>query len=173
MDQENAFLHTDGLDWAGEQLAEAGHQHSLVAHLTRKVHETLIRYAEASPEEAAAAMPVLAQLIQGRMLGEEFWTEEKRFARTYTWIPIPPNSLHPGDVVRVKLDAYTGEMAQHNGKRGRVAALRGGVIVSYDDESGSGTRMGVRHPSEKLERRIPFRTAKQVPARPTTRRTTK
>lgn len=121
----------------------------------RKVHEALAPYAEADPERTIAAMPVLAALIRGRGLPEELWESDKQAALTYRWVPVMPNSLHPGDRVRVKIDAYVGEMAAHNGRSGYVAGLRAGVIVTYDDEGGQG--MGHRHPADKLERQLPIK----------------
>jgi hypothetical protein len=105
-----------------------------------------------------AAMPIIAQLLQGKPLTEEFWSPEKLEARTYTWARILPNSLTPGDVVRVRHDAYTGTAASHNGKLGYVSALRGGVIVVYTDKEGRGVGMGTRHEASALERQVPIRT---------------
>ncbi len=123
----------------------------------RKLHEALYPYAAEDHERTVAAMPVLARLLVGQPLTEDLWSAEKRDARTYTWISVPPHSLHPGDQVRVKVDAYPAgdARAAHNGKVGRVAALRGGVVVAYDGERSA--TMGVRHPSEKLERQVPIK----------------
>lgn len=107
-------------------------------------------------------MPVLAQLLQGSPLREEFWTEERLAERTHVWRQVLPNSLRPGDVVRVRFDAYTDRMSVHNGLVGQVAALRNGVVIAYDgDTYADGTRMGVRHPPEKLERQVPLRRPAQ------------
>jgi hypothetical protein len=106
-------------------------------------------------------MPVIAQLLLGKPLTEEFWSEEKLAARSHTWARILPNSLTPGDVVRVRHDAYTGKAAQHNGKLGYVSALRGGVIVVYTDEGGRGVGLGTRLEASKLERQVPIRTTKR------------
>jgi hypothetical protein len=120
----------------------------------RKVHETLAPYAHSDPEPVNAAMPVLAQLIRGRPLTEEMWAPDKRAALRYRWVQVLPRSLSPGDRVRVKTDAYTGDQAADNGRTGYVAGLRNGVVVSYDDEGGRG--MGHRHPPDKLERQVPI-----------------
>lgn len=103
-------------------------------------------------------MPVLAQLIRGRPLTEELWSEAKRDARTFTWAMVLPNSLHQGDRVRVRTDAYDGVMAAHNGRTGHVSALRGGVVVTYDGEN---MTMGSRHQPEMLQRQVPIRRVTQ------------
>jgi hypothetical protein len=123
----------------------------------RKLHEALYPYAAEDRERTLASMPVLARLLVGQPLTEDLWASEKRAARTFTWIPAQPRSLHPGDQVRVKVDAYPAgkPQAAHNGKVGRVVALRGGVIVAYDGERSAS--MGVRHPWDKLDRQVPIK----------------
>lgn len=121
----------------------------------RKVHETLAPYAKEDLDGTAEAMPVLGWLMQGRALGEQQWSEKKKATATHVWRPILPNSLAPGDVVRVKPGAYEGARSAMNGKTGRVSALRGGVIVNYDGEQGA--TMGDRHAPDKLERQVPIR----------------
>lgn len=53
------------------------------------------------------------------------------------WVPVTPGQIKVADVVRVKLDAYTGELGRiHNGRRGRVVGVRYGdvIIKSTDDK---------------------------------------
>jgi hypothetical protein len=123
----------------------------------RKVQQTLAPYAEAAPENTAGAMRVVAELIQGRRLTEEFWEPTKRVAVTHTWRPVMTRGVHTGDTVRVRHDAYEGEAAIHNGRVGKVVALRNGVIVAYEDTQGKSARMGVRHPPGKLELQVPIK----------------
>jgi hypothetical protein len=121
------------------------------------VHEALEPYAEGDTERTMTALPVIAQLLLGKPLTEEMWEPGKKQARTHTWIPVQARGIYPGDVVRVRADAYPGDdpMAQHNGKQGTVAALRNGVMVAYDGAPHA--TMGVRHPLDKLEVRVPIR----------------
>jgi hypothetical protein len=51
------------------------------------------------------------------------------------WEPATPGRIHGRDVVRVKNDAYADQAgAMHNGRRGRVIAVRyGDIIVKYED----------------------------------------
>jgi class 3 adenylate cyclase len=124
----------------------------------RKLHETLHPYAAEDRERTLAALPVLARLLVGQPLTEEYWEPGKRSAITHAWRPVLVRGVNPGDTVRVKSDAY-GPLEQggaHNGRIGKVVALRGGVVVAYDDVRGS-TSMGVRHPPEKLEVQVPIR----------------
>lgn len=69
------------------------------------------------------------------------------------WSPASPGSVHTRDTVRVKHDAYmdkTGMM--HNGRRGRVIAVRyGDIVVRYEDGRQPPFE-AVHHPPVKLER---------------------
>ena len=159
MEQPNPFLGTAGLDWAREQLKEAGYEQSHVAHLVRKMHEALNPYAIADPEGTASAMPIVARLMVGLPLGEAQWSERKRATATFVWREVLPNSLSPGDIVRVKPDAYTDQRAAVNGKVGTVTALRGGVVVRYEGQRA--LTMGDRHAPDKLERQVPIRRKTQ------------
>lgn len=171
MEQRHPFFGPDGLDWARAQLAEAGYEQSTAAHLTRKVHELLAPYVEAGPETVLAVLPVIAQLLQGKPLSEEFWSEQKRATATYVWRPITVRGVHVGDTVRVKDDAYEGHVGRlHNGQVGTVSALRNGVVVRYTNVAGPSTTMGVRHPPDKLEVQVPVRPGA---LKATTRRVTK
>jgi hypothetical protein len=156
MGSGHPFFAHGGLDWAREQLREAGYEETNVAHLVRKVHETLAPYAHQDTERTMDAMPVIARLLQGQPLTEEYWTADRLAQRTHRWIRALPNSLTPGDVVRVRPDAYEidGNLAGHNGRVGRVAGIRGGVLVTYDGTQGA--RMGYRHSADKLERQVPI-----------------
>jgi hypothetical protein len=114
-----------------------------------------IKRTDGDLKDIARSSLVLSQLLRGEPLPEEWWADEKRAVLTHVWRPIPPNSLAPGDIVRVKQDAYTGHRSAVNGMVGRVSALRGGVIVNYDDQQGA--TMGDRHMLDKLERQVPIR----------------
>lgn len=68
------------------------------------------------------------------------------------WVQVLPGEYSVGDTVRVHNDAYTGEWAvKHNGKRGRVAGVRGArVIVIYEDARDSEDQH--YHDPSKLDR---------------------
>jgi hypothetical protein len=110
------------------------------------VHETLAPYADADAEQAGEAMAVVAQLIQGKPLGEEFWTTEKKRTATHVWRPAQVRGVHVGDTVRIKA----------NQRVGKVSALRGGVIVMLDNVVSKSTSMGIRYTIDELEVQIPI-----------------
>jgi hypothetical protein len=51
------------------------------------------------------------------------------------WVPVTPGQIKVADEVRVKSDAYSGDLGRlHNGRRGRVVGVRyGDVIVKSTD----------------------------------------
>jgi hypothetical protein len=51
------------------------------------------------------------------------------------WTPVVPGQIKVADEVRVKLDAFTGELGRlHNGRRGKIVAVRyGDVIIKSTD----------------------------------------
>jgi len=72
------------------------------------------------------------------------------------WRPITQSGqVHSRDLVRVRLDAYTDEAGRfHNGRHGRVIAVRyGDVVVRYEDGR-QPPFDGVHHPPTALEKRI-------------------
>lgn len=121
----------------------------------KKVLEVLFPYAEADPESTAEAGHVLGRLADGKPLdSREYWSKKKRAEQQWDWVPALPRSLSPGDMVRVKRDAYQGDLSVHNGKVGTVVALRRGVIVQYENH---GAGMGFLHDVSRLERRVLLR----------------
>jgi hypothetical protein len=96
---------------------------------------------------------VLATLLMGKEIPEAWWAQSKKDSRTFTWVTAMPRALHPGDVVRVKTDAYVPNhpLHAHNGREGVVTAIRGGIVVSYAKSAGLGTR----HEHIRLEKQVP------------------
>lgn len=70
-----------------------------------------------------------------------------------TWVQAKPGMLVIRDYVRVRNDAYSGETGlMHNGKEGRITAIRyGDIHVLYEGATGSDT---VRHSPHALEKRV-------------------
>ena len=71
-----------------------------------------------------------------------------------TWAEVIPGAVRVGDTVRVKANAYTGELGQmHNGRSGVIIAIRyGDILVRYTD-GGSVPALDPRFPPQSLEKR--------------------
>lgn len=72
------------------------------------------------------------------------------------WIQAKPGALVVGDYVRVKKDAFSQQpAATHNGKEGRIVALRyGDIYVRYNTAAASPGINSVKHVAASLEKRL-------------------
>ena len=71
------------------------------------------------------------------------------------WEPASPGFVRVGDEVRVMADAYEGEVGQiHNGRRGRVVAVRYGDIILKTTDGKEPTIDGSHHSPWKLEKLV-------------------
>lgn len=97
--------------------------------------------------EAEAVLTVFRELAQGHSLVPE--------APEETWVPMQRGFFKVGDKVRVKHDAFSGENGlTHNGRRGRIVAIRSGDIIFRSEDDLKPFLDGVHYPPDKLEKRI-------------------
>ncbi len=74
---------------------------------------------------------------------------------TEKWIDAQPGSITVGDEVRVKADAYDGNTGViHNGRRGRVVAVRYGDIVFKSTDDKEPILEGAHYAPYQLQKRI-------------------
>lgn len=72
----------------------------------------------------------------------------------YRWEDLQPGQITVGDVVRVKVDAFDGNLgALHNGRRGKVVAVRYGDVIFKSTDSREPVLDGVHYSPYKLEKR--------------------
>lgn len=103
-----------------------------------------LRKEELSDEQEVAALQAAVALAQGHSIAVA--REEER------WGPVIPGDYAIKDTVRVRANAFEGEMGQlHNGKRGRVVAARNGFVVVVLDDSPS-SEIQMHYWPEHLER---------------------
>lgn len=81
-----------------------------------------------SPEKQQKVVDIFSKLSLGRPLVEQKKEDEN-------WIVARPGAIKVGDEIMVRSDAYTGELGTiHNGRRGRVVAVRyGDIIINSTD----------------------------------------
>lgn len=73
----------------------------------------------------------------------------------YRWIDLQPGNITVGDVVRVKSDAFSEKMGTiHNGRLGRVTAVRYGDVIFNSTDGRTPELVGVHYSPYKLEKRI-------------------
>lgn len=73
-----------------------------------------------------------------------------------TWLPAGPGNIKVGDEVRVSLTAYTGDLGVvHNGRIGRVVAIRYGDVIVNSTDGKEPTLDGTHYSPHVLEKAIP------------------
>lgn len=116
-----------GLDinWVKEQLG-AARVRKPVGDATMRLIE-LIDSIELSDEHREQAIEMFSKLARGHA--------HVKINKNEVWAPARPGDIKVADQVRVKADAYSGELgAFHNGRRGVVVGVRyGDVIVKTND----------------------------------------
>jgi hypothetical protein len=71
------------------------------------------------------------------------------------WVPAQPGQITVGDEVRVLSDAFDDQAGTiHNGRRGKVAAIRYGDVIFKSTDGKSPELDGVHYSPYKLEKRI-------------------
>ena len=135
-------------EWVNQQMAEAkvkiGSGKAVMELL--KVWETMEKL---SPGLAKEAVAVFSKLALSKTLVE---VEDEPDA---VWTPAQPGQINIGDEIRVLIDAFddkTGVM--HNGRRGKVIAVRYGDIIVNSTDGKSPELKGVHYSPYKLEKRI-------------------
>ena len=99
-------------------------------------------------EQAKEAVEMFSKLALGSNIFEEVKQDE-------IWIPALPGQLVVGDEVRVLKDAFsdtTGVM--HNGRRGKIIAIRYGDVIFKSTDGKEPDLSGVHYSPYKLEKRI-------------------
>jgi hypothetical protein len=108
--------------------------------------EELPELSPAIVEEVLSVFPVLAR---GHALKQEESDDD------YRWIDAQPGGIIVGDVVRVKADAYTEKLGTvHNGRVGKVIAVRYGDIIVNSTDDKKPPLAGAHYSPYKLEKRV-------------------
>lgn len=82
-----------------------------------------------SGENERKALDLFAKLAQGHAIVADKAEE--------LWLEVQPGLVAKGDTVRVKADAFKGELGKfHNGRVGRVVSVRGGDVIMRSTDNG-------------------------------------
>lgn len=102
-----------------------------------------------SPAVLKEVLNVFPKLVAGIPLSEEESEDD------YQWIDLKPGNIVVGDIVKVKLDAFSEKLGTiHNGRRGVVIGIRYGDVIVNDIDKKSPPLKGVHYSPYKLEKRI-------------------
>ena len=112
-----------------------------------KAWEEIPELSETITDEVLSVFPSLAR---GHVVAAEGSDDED-----YVWIDLMPGNITVGDIVRVKIDAYTGKLGTvHNGRLGKVTAVRYGDVIVNSTDSRQPPLVGVHYSPYKLEKRV-------------------
>lgn len=93
-------------------------------------------------------LTVFPQLARGYTLKVEENEDD------YVWLPLQPGQITVGDIVRVKSDAFDDNLGTvHNGRRGKVVAVRYGDVIFKSIDDKEPVLDGVHYSPYKLEKR--------------------
>lgn len=117
------------IDWVKEQMTKAKVRQSAGTSVLRLMD--LWNEMNHTPESAKDAIDIFSKLALGIAIAPTEIDELKG-----TWIAAQPGQIKVADVVRVHLDAFTGELGSiHNGRVGKVVGVRyGDIIVKTIDD---------------------------------------
>lgn len=135
-------------EWAKKQLEEAkvkvGSGKAIL-----KLLETWETFEKLTPGLSVETITIFSRLALGKP------ALEPKEAADEVWVPLQPGNIIVGDEVRVAIDAFndtTGIL--HNGRRGKVIAVRYGDVIINSTDGKSPELKGVHYSPYKLEKRI-------------------
>lgn len=133
------------IDWIKSQL-QAAKVRKPVGDATMKLIE-LIDSLDLTPEFRDKAVDMFAVLAKGHVIAEE---KKDEF-----WVPVQAGFIKVADVVRVKSDAFNGELGTlHNGRRGVVVGVRYGDVIIKSTDDKTPVLDGAHYPPTKLEKLV-------------------
>ena len=99
-------------------------------------------------EQAKKAVEIFSKVALGHSLVKENSVDE-------VWEEVRPGFIKVADVVRVKNDAFVGELGViHNGRVGKIVAIRSGDIIFKSTDDLEPALDSVHYQASKLEKRI-------------------
>jgi hypothetical protein len=136
--------HVD-LDWASEQLASVRAKKAVGASVMAMLEAWKdLKHAD---KDSAEVLSLLSKLAMAHSLLQD--------ASEEVWVEARPGAISVGDIVRVRHDAYDGKLGTlHNGRVGKVVAVRYGDIIFRSTDEKVPFLDGTHHSPHKLEKRI-------------------
>jgi len=134
-------------EWVVEQL-EAAKVKVGSGKAILKLLEAWAEIPKLSDNMTEEVLTVFPQLAQGHVLKIEENDDD------YIWMDAQPGQITVGDIVRVKTNAFEDNLGTiHNGRRGKVVAIRYGDVIFKADDGKTPPLDGVHYSPYKLEKR--------------------
>lgn len=135
-------------EWVAQQLQEAKVKMGS-GNAVLKLLETWETMEKLSPGLAKEAVAVFSKLALNKTILEPVEEPDA------VWIPLQPGQITVGDEVRVMADAFSDSTGVlHNGRRGKVIAVRYGDVIVNSTDGKSPELKGVHYSPYKLEKKV-------------------
>lgn len=134
------------MEWAKSQLQEARVQQSVSTSTIRllELWDTMIH----TEQTAKETVEVFSKLALGHVIAEQQPMEG-------TWVQVTPGFIKVADTVRVRSDAFTGDIGSiHNGRVGRVVAIRSGDVIINSTDGRNPKLEGTHYSPYHLEKLV-------------------
>jgi hypothetical protein len=134
------------MNWVKSQL-QAAKVRKAVGDATMQLVELFDSIENLTPEFRKQTVDMFSKLALGHIIIKENKNE--------SWIPVQPGFIKVTDVVRVKADAFDGELGMvHNGRRGVVVGVRYGDVIIKSTDNLQPILDGAHYPPQKLEKLV-------------------
>jgi hypothetical protein len=133
------------MEWVKSQIQAARVRKSVgdaVMSIVEAVDALNISY-----EQKQQALEIAARVALGHAVVEE--------GKEEIWTPVRPGSIRISEQVRVKFDAFQGNLGTiHNGRRGVVVAVRYGDVIIKSNDGKKPDLDGTHYPPHALEKLV-------------------
>lgn len=133
------------MDWVKAQL-QAARVRKIVGDATMKLIE-MFDEMDMTDEQKAKTVEMFSKLSLGHAHVKDKKNE--------TWVPARPGAIVIADVVRVKSDAFSGDVGTlHNGRVGKVVGVRYGDVIFRSTDGKEPVLDGAHYSPHALEKLI-------------------
>jgi len=135
-------------EWVRKQLEEAKVKIGS-GNAVMKLLQTWEGMEKLSPNIAKETIEVFSKLALNKA------AVEPKVDPNEIWVPLQPGQITVGDEVRVIADAFSDSTGViHNGRRGKVIAVRYGDVIINSTDGKSPELKGVHYSPYKLEKKV-------------------
>lgn len=134
------------MDWIKSQL-EAAKVRKPVGDATLQLLELFSTFDKLNDEGKEKAVQVFSKLALGHA-----WVQNNK---NEVWVDVRPGDIRISEVVRVRHDAFTGELGTlHNGRQGVVVGVRYGDVIVKSTDGKTPVLEGAHYSPHSLEKLI-------------------
>jgi hypothetical protein len=133
------------MDWVKSQI-QASRVRKPVGNAILRIVEA-VEELEISHEQKQQALEIAARVALGYAVVKE--------SKEEVWAPVRPGNIKISDQVRVRSDAFQGQLGTlHNGRRGVVVAVRYGDVIVRSNDGKKPDLDGAHYPPSALEKLV-------------------